>query len=147
MSEPVTIVLPGKPRGKQRPFFTKKGFGFTPKQTRVQEATVKTLAIDAMAGRTPFDGPVALDIVATVEVPASWSKKKRALALDGGMRPTGRPDWDNIGKLFSDSLNGICFRDDAQVVWARVTKVYGEHPQTRCEISELALARTLAVAA
>jgi Holliday junction resolvase RusA-like endonuclease len=147
VSELIVIVLPGKPRGKQRPFFTKKGFGFTPKQTRVQEATVKTLAIEAMAGRTPFDGPVALDIVATMEIPRSWSKKKQELARTGGMRPTGKPDADNLLKLVADSCNGICYRDDAQIVWARITKVYGEHPQTRCEISELALARTLAVAA
>lgn len=141
--------MPGKPRGKQRPFFSRKqGIAFTPKQTRVQEATVKSLAIDAMAGRVPFDGPVAIDIVATMEIPRSWSKKKQELARTGGMRPTGKPDCDNVLKLFADSMNGIVYRDDAQVVWARITKVYGDQPQTRCEISELALCRVpVAVAA
>lgn len=137
----IAITLPGKPRGKQRPFFTKKGFGFTPKQTRVQEATVKSLAIAAMQGRAPFDGPVALDITACMEIPRSWSKKKQEAARSGALRPTGKPDCDNVLKLFADSMNGVVYRDDAQVVWARIVKVYGERPETRCEISQLALDR------
>jgi Holliday junction resolvase RusA-like endonuclease len=45
--------------------------------------------------------------------------------------PTGKPDWDNIGKLVCDSLNGILWRDDAVIVDGSTSKRYcdQDHPQ------------------
>lgn len=142
MGEPITIVMPGKPRGKQRPRFVRSlGIAFTPKQTRVQEAVVKDLAIRAMDGRTPFDGPVRLDLTVFVEIPRSWSRKKREAAARGELRPTGRPDGSNIQKLLEDGCNGVIFRDDSQIVDWSGRKLYAEIPSTVCAFTELALAR------
>lgn len=146
MPESVTITMPGKPRGKQRPFMTRKGFAFTPKQTRVQEATVKTLAIDAMEGAAPLEGPVEIDLIAFMEIPASWSRKKRLAAQRGEIAPTGKPDLDNVLKLFADSMNGIVYRDDSQVVEARVSKRYAATPYTIATV-KLALLHHAAEAA
>jgi Holliday junction resolvase RusA-like endonuclease len=68
-------------------------------------------------------------------VPESWSKRDKAAALDGTIRPTGRPDWDNYGKI-TDALNGICWKDDSQVVDGRVIKLYSDAPALRIEIRE-----------
>ena len=35
---------------------------------------------------------------------------------------TFKPDWDNIGKLVSDALNGLAWKDDSQVVKADISK-------------------------
>jgi len=40
--------------------------------------------------------------------------------------PIGDPDWDNLGKLVSDAINNVVYRDDAQITDARVRKRYGE---------------------
>ena len=40
--------------------------------------------------------------------------------------PTKKPDTDNIAKTILDSLNGIAFEDDKQVVALLVKKLYGE---------------------
>lgn len=49
--------------------------------------------------------------------------------LDGKIRPTKKPDWDNIGKIVTDALNKIAYRDDSQVVACRVEKWYGPIPE------------------
>lgn len=38
---------------------------------------------------------------------SSDNRKKRAAKLSGAIRPTKKPDCDNIGKIVADSLNGI----------------------------------------
>ncbi len=50
-----------------------------------------------------------------------------------GRSDLGKPDWDNVGKLACDSLNGIAFKDDSQVDTGAVTKrprsPYGTQPR------------------
>ena len=36
--------------------------------------------------------------------------------------PTLKPDWDNVGKAVCDALNGIAYKDDAQITAAEVKK-------------------------
>ena len=48
----------------------------------------------------------------------------------GVILPITKPDWDNIGKIVSDALNGIAYRDDSQVVDSRVRKIYSNEPRT-----------------
>ena len=70
-----------------------------------------TQAKFVMRGRKPLEG--ALRIVVTV--------KRNRLA-------TARPDADNYLKAI-DAFNGIVWRDDAQVVDARVVKVRSGQPR------------------
>jgi Holliday junction resolvase RusA-like endonuclease len=65
-----------------------------------------------------------------VPVAPSWSRKKRQAALAGALHPTGKPDLDNCVKLLMDALNGILWRDDAQVTDIAVIKRYAEIAQT-----------------
>ena len=46
--------------------------------------------------------------------------------LSGKIRPTKKPDCDNIAKIILDALNGIAYHDDSQVVCIIVNKYYGE---------------------
>ncbi len=139
--EPVVIRLDGPVRGKgrHRSRIAKARDGrtfianYADTATKSYEGMLRAEASDAMDGRPLIDGPVLVKIVAVFAVPASWSKRKRADALAGVIRPTVKPDADNIMKTI-DSLNGIVFRDDAQVVTATVRKVYGERPGLHIEI-------------
>lgn len=71
--------------------------------------------------------PLALDMTAFFPVPASWSMKKKEKALAGAIRPTVKPDGDNVLKQI-DALNGVAFEDDSQIVEMRVRKLYGAVP-------------------
>ena len=68
-------------------------------------------------------------VIAYYEIPKSVSKKKRKLMLEHRIRPTKKPDWDNIGKIICDSLNKVAYHDDAAVVDAQVRKFYSEQPR------------------
>ena len=56
------------------------------------------------------------------------------MMLDHQIRPGKKPDWDNIGKVVTDSLNQIAYRDDAQVVDAQVRKFFSEQPRIEVTI-------------
>ncbi|WXL80106.1 RusA family crossover junction endodeoxyribonuclease [Clostridium perfringens] len=45
---------------------------------------------------------------------------------DGLEKPRKKPDADNIGKIILDSLNGIAYKDDSQIIELSVIKSYTE---------------------
>lgn len=145
----VSFRLAGKVRGKGRPRFrvvrTESpdpskalafGSAYTPAQTRHYEAALTFAAQQAMGSTKPFEGEVRLLFVAVFEVPKSWSKAKRVAALAGHIRPTVKPDFDNVAKM-TDALNGVVFLDDKQVVSGTVEKWYGPAPELEITITEL----------
>lgn len=128
------FVVPGKPLGKQRPRVLKNGITYTPQQTVNYEAFVKKLYWDKYHQEKPFDGPVRLRIMAFLPVPESASQAKKAAMLRNDIRPTKRPDWDNIGKIITDALNGLAYSDDKQIVSCLVEKYYSGIPRVEVEI-------------
>lgn len=83
-----------------------------------------------------MEGPVTLVMWVRFPVPESWSKKKRAMALSGLIFPTVKPDADNSLKL-TDALNELVFRDDKQIVDARVIKHYSDRPGMTIEVCKV----------
>ena len=49
-----------------------------------------------------------------------------ASALENKIRPVTKPDTDNILKIVKDALNGVLWKDDAQVVSDKVEKFYSQ---------------------
>ena len=145
-SEPLRLVIPGVPRplerNRHRIVNTKSGNQFVanylPAQSAREQSVIRKIAYDAMDGRPPLLGAIDLRIVAYMPIPASWSNKKQAAALADRIRPTGRPDWENLAKML-DGLNGVVWRDDSQITDPRGPyKRYSDRPRTVIEIRELA---------
>ena len=131
MGEKVAFFVPGPPVGKGRPRAVRMGKGvrmFTPEKTASYESLVATSGHAAMEGRAPFSGACEAVMEIRLQVPASWSKKRQAMALDGGLRATKKPDVDNVVKAVLDALNGIVWQDDVQVVALAVLKRYASTP-------------------
>ena len=107
----------------------------TPDETLVYENLIRS-EYQRQCGSTRFQDEAQLDvrILAFYPVPTSVSKKKRRMMLDHEIRPGKKPDWDNIGKVVTDSLNQIAYRDDAQVVDAQVRKFFSEQPRLEVTI-------------
>lgn len=127
----------GEPQGKGRPrFSTVSGHvkPRTPEQTVLYENLVKTEYRNQSGKRFPDDAMLDVRIYAYYSIPKSVSKKRRQAMLDKKVRPTKKPDFDNIGKVICDSLNGIAYRDDAQIVDSMVRKFYGETPRVVVDI-------------
>lgn len=124
----VRLTVYGEPQGKGRPRFSRTPYGvrtYTPKETEINEARIGYVFKDAAKDFFAEAGePVEIEIAAYFSIPASASKKKKDQMAAGAILPTKKPDWDNIGKIVTDALNGIAWHDDAQIVKAEVRKLY-----------------------
>lgn len=85
----------------------------------------------------PRETQLGVEITAYYEIPKSASKKKAAQMLAGSIRPTKKPDFDNIGKIICDSLNTIAYHDDSAIVEAQVHKFYDETPRVEVILKAL----------
>ena len=129
-------IIEGAPRGKGRPRFVRAtGATYTDAKTKAYESRVRE-AYAEQDGTDYGDAPVSVRITACFGIPASYSKAKRADAMAGRIAPS-KPDWDNVGKVVCDALNGIAYRDDSQIVDASVHKIFAEAPCVILEIKEV----------
>ena len=53
------------------------------------------------------------------------------------LRPTKKPDMDNVVKIIADSLNQIAYRDDTQIVDCQCRKFYSDNPRVEVTIKEV----------
>lgn len=141
MANVVQFSIPGKPFGKQRPRVVHNGYGsraYTPKETiRYEEAVRWYYQHEAHGFKFPDDAMLDVRIMAYYSIPKSTSKKRRQLMLEKKIRPTKKPDFDNVGKIICDSLNNVAYHDDAAVVDAQVRKFYSETPRVDVTIRQI----------
>lgn len=125
------FTVPGEPKGKGRVRVTRTGHAYTPKNTEIYENLVRHSFVNRYPDFVPIEGELTAVITAVYSVPKSVSNKRRQMMLDKVIRPTKKPDVDNITKSILDSLNGIAYKDDSQVTGLEVMKEYGEIPMVR----------------
>lgn len=132
----------GTPVAKGRPRVGKFGT-FTPKKTVYYENLVNYTFTQKYPLFKPLEGELKMKIIAIFEPPKSWSKKKQQEAIPciddplSAMGKTTKPDLDNIVKSITDALNGLVYKDDAQITSLLAHKVYGEKAKVIIEIEEI----------
>lgn len=136
MNDTRHFIIPGEPQGKGRPRFG-NGHARTPEKTRSYEEAVRYYYL-AQCHQAPFDkdAPLVVTIEAVFGLAKGDSTKKRQAKLCGLLRPVKRPDFDNIGKIICDALNGAAYHDDAQITTAHIIKRYGVEPCVKVWISK-----------
>lgn len=132
----VKFTILGEPKGKGRPRFCRNtGNAITPKDTVNYETLVHMEYLDQCNElRFPDDAMLDMRIKAYYSIPKSASKKKRAAMLAGEIRPTKKPDMDNVVKIIADALNQVAYRDDTQIVDCQCRKFYSENPRVEVTI-------------
>ena len=131
----VKFIIPGEPKAKQRPRIGKWG-AYTPEMTVQYENWVKECYLSQLKNKS-LEGEIRANITAYFGIAKSISKTKRADMVRGKIRCTKRPDVDNIAKIVLDSLNGIAYDDDSQIVELNVKKCYSENPCVEVELEEI----------
>ena len=133
------FIIRGEPKGKGRPrFSTRTGHAFTPKETMAYEAYTRVEYINQTDGyRFPDDAQLVMDIVAYYSIPKTGTKKVKELKAKNILRPTEKPDMDNVVKAICDALNGVAYKDDVQIVDCRVRKYFGEEPRVLVTIADI----------
>ncbi len=99
-------------------------------RTRPWASLVKAAALDALNGSVSIPlalGPVSLSVAFYMPKPKSLPKRVTCC--------TKKPDVDKLCRLILDSLTGVIWQDDSQVVELRARKVYvQEQGMPRAEI-------------
>lgn len=124
----IIFTIPGQPQGKGRAkVSTRGGFAraYTPEKTAAYENLIKL----SYGSNPKLEGYIAVTILAYYAIPKSFSKAKTAQALSGKIRPTTKPDVDNIAKVVCDALNKIAYDDDSQIISLVVMKSYAQTPR------------------
>ncbi|KEH90599.1 RusA family crossover junction endodeoxyribonuclease [Clostridium botulinum] len=133
----IELIVPGEPMGKQRPrMSTRTGKAYTPKKTVLYENWVKECYCISK-DKKHLTGAIKAHIKVYMSIPKSTSKKKRQEMISEKIRPTKKPDLDNIAKIILDSLNGLAYEDDKQIVSLQVNKFYGTEPKVIVQLEEV----------
>lgn len=78
--------------------------------------------------KEPLTCAVWLTAIFFLPMGQSWSEKRRAKILADDEPHISRPDLKNLVAGLEDSLNGIAWKDDSQIVSHLTFKHYGEQP-------------------
>ena len=132
----IQFTIPGTPVAKARPRVTRSGHAYTPKKTADYERRVKICVMQLMAVQRlrPTTEAVRLDVQAFFPIPVSWTKAKKEKALNGDLKHTTKPDFDNVEKAIQDAMNGIVYKDDSQIVLVAGSKEYASEPRVEVTV-------------
>lgn len=79
--------------------------------------------------------PCRIEFNAFIHTPSNFNIVQKFLAEIGLERPINKPDWDNIGKKYSDMMNGNIWLDDTLVIDGTIRKFYSIKPRVEINIS------------
>lgn len=139
MTKPIKFTVYGEPVAQGRPKFTTingHAKAYDPLKSRSYKEYVRTEALKIKPLK-PLEGPIALTVKAYRSIPKSFSKKKTEAAKQGEIKPTTKPDIDNVIKGIKDALKSIIWHDDSQVVELTGEKLYSDTPRVEITIRQV----------
>ena len=81
--------------------------------------------------------PLEISYDAFFKTPSGFNRVDTVLAELGLIRPLTKPDWDNIGKKYSDMYNSNIWLDDSFVISGAVNKYYSILPRVEIRLKYL----------
>ncbi len=132
----IEFIILGEPKGKARHRTTKAGHTYTPKTTvDYENEVIRSYQMEYM-GKQLLEGELQAVICAYFKIPKSATKGKLLAMQHNIVRPTKKPDSDNISKIILDALNKVAYKDDSQIVDLTVRKYWSEEPRVEVNIME-----------
>lgn len=122
----IKLRILGEPVAKARAKVTRWG-AYTPEKTVNYETLIQEIYMQEE--REKLNGELEMQVIAYFSIPKNTSKKKLEEMLKGTIRPTKKPDLDNIIKIVGDALNKIAYDDDSQIVRVSAEKWYSDTPR------------------
>jgi len=137
----VKLTIYGEPIPQGRPRFTRTGHAYDPQRSQNYKQLVRfwvTQHLKKIDGWKPYENALCVDLTFYLGIPSSWSQKKRIQAIQGEIRPTKKPDTDNLCKSVLDSCNGLLWVDDSIITDLSARKRYtGDLARVEIEITEV----------
>ena len=133
----IQFTIPGNTQPQERPRFSRVGKGvrtIDPPKSRAYKELVKLVAWQNKPSE-PIQEPIKLVVDIYIVPPKKYhTKPKQALIASGELRPTTKPDLDNLVKGIKDGCSKIIWHDDAQIVEMVVRKFYDMTPRAEVKI-------------
>lgn len=132
------FTLYTKPVGQMRARACIRGNHASTYKASAQEQREQSLAALLVEHKPskPITSAVELVVNCFLPIPVSKSKKWREFAEQGHIRPTVKPDADNLAKHLKDVMTQVGFwSDDRQVVDMVIRKWYGHEPRWVIEVN------------
>ena len=132
MKTQVTFHCPGvaKSERKRQRFIAGKGrVGARTDEPDRADFKARLAIFAKQAFAEPLTGPLYMRLVVRRPQPQSYPKKPTN-SNPWPWADVKKPDCDNYAKIVQDSLNGIAWVDDAQIVRLEVLKLWGSHGVT-----------------
>ena len=79
--------------------------------------------------------PVKFSCTSYFPIPSSMSSVEKIAAELGYIRPTSKPDWDNIGKAYCDMIQDLLIYDDSLIIEGTSKKYYSVKPRIEITLS------------
>jgi Holliday junction resolvase RusA-like endonuclease len=118
----IKFTIPGEPLALQRARHG-KGNTYDTKANKAAKQKIRLIGNTAMRGCSkPYEGAIKLTILFIHAWPKSYSQKRKNQS--NGFYKITKSDIDNQIKLVMDALNGIAWKDDAQVSVIHAEKVH-----------------------
>ncbi|ABD48938.1 putative RusA holliday junction resolvase [Streptococcus phage M102AD] len=135
-------VINLEPKAQSRPRFARCGRGvvaYEKKEMRVWRAKCSELIEEAFRAEELMEGPLKIDVTFYILPPKYISSKKKLKEkLEAEeIFCDKKPDVDNYLKALLDSMTGVIFKDDGQVVECRARKLYSLKPRIEFSIKEI----------
>lgn len=130
------FTIDGEPVSKERPRFnlaTKRTY--TPNKTRDYEELIRWLYQSKV--KHYFEGYIKMTIRCYYSIAKSNSKKVKEQKRNNVLRPSKKPDIDNVVKIIADSLNEIAYKDDTQIVEVVASKYYSDKPRVEVILEDV----------
>lgn len=136
----IQFTIPGFVQAQERPRFSRMGKGVrthdAPKSRSYKEL-VKLVAWENKPQKLILE-PLRLEVDVYLMPPKKYhTKPKQALISSGDLRPTTKPDIENLLKGIMDGMTGIIYRDDSLVVELVAKKFYSLTPRAEVRVIEL----------
>lgn len=127
------FVIEGEPTPWAAP--KRRGRGMYDVKSQEKRNAILDILSQKSRGFTPYDKALCVHVYLAMEIPRSFSKKKRAMAISGELMPTCKPDRSNCLKFAEDILEeaGI-ITNDSIIVDGRTFQYYSEHPRTTFDV-------------
>lgn len=132
--ETVTFVICFDPKSTPRPRSGRGGI-FYVKGARDNMTLFKQFIEEIQYPYGLISTPCKMKIDSYFEIPNGMNRFEKICAELGLIRPISKPDWDNIGKTYSDMVQKSLLHEDCLIVSGMSNKYYSSLPRVEISIS------------
>lgn len=130
------FTIEGKVQPQQRPRFSRQG-GFVKAYDPPESANYKKYVAKVAENYkldNLIDSAIKLTVDVFIQIPKSYTKKKRLQIENGELLHIKKPDVDNLSKSIIDGITGVLWVDDNLIVELLIRKHYSDNPRAELKI-------------